>query len=220
MSDNNNNVFDLVILFLVFAMFGNNGFGIGGNANNAATTANMTADMMTARETNSNVAANGMKLDAIAGIVSQNSAKTESVKDAVYQGFTHVQTDMCALGSTLGGLIRDNKDTTKDAYCQLSRQGERETAAVIERINQLENKIETIEWQKVKDENQTLKGQLSQNAQTATLKAYVDEILRGCCKPACGPCGTSCCDQLASVLSSISTQLVNLQTSVNKIPTT
>ena len=43
MSDNNNNVFDLVILFLVFAMFGNNGFGIGGNANNAATTANMTA---------------------------------------------------------------------------------------------------------------------------------------------------------------------------------
>jgi hypothetical protein len=220
MSDNNNNVFDLVILFLVFAMFGNNGFGIGGNANNSATTANMTADMITARETNSKVSANGMKLDAIAGIVSQNSANIESVKTAVYQGFTGAQKDMCELAYTLGGLIRDNKDATKDTYCQLSRQGERETSAVIERINQLENKIETIEWQKVKDENQTLKGQLSQNSQTAALKAYVDDILRGCCKPACSPCGTSCCDQLASVLSSISTQLVNLQTSVNKIPTT
>lgn len=220
MSDNNNNVFDLVILFLVFAMFGNNGFGIGGNANNAATTANMTADMITARETNSKVSANGMKLDAIAGIVSQNSANIESVKTAVYQGFTGAQKDMCELAYTLGGLIRDNKDATKETYCQLSRQGERETSAVIERINQLENKIETIEWQKVKDENLALKGQLSQNAQTSTLKAYVDDILRGCCKPACSPCGTSCCDQLASVLSSISTQLVNLQTSVNKIPTT
>lgn len=220
MSDNNNNnVFDLVILFLVFAMFGNNGFGIGGNANNAATTANMTADMITARETNSKVSANGMKLDAIAGIVSQNSANIESVKTAVYQGFTGAQKDMCEMAYTLSGLIRDNKDATKDTLCQLSRQGERETSAVIERINQLENKIDTIEWQKVKDENLALKGQLSQNAQSAEFKAYVDSKF-GCCKPACSPCGTSCCDQLASVLSSISTQLVNLQTSVNKIPTT
>lgn len=219
MSDNNNSAFELVMLFLVFALFGNGGFGIGGNAGNPAVTANMTADMVTARETNATVSANGMKLDAIAGIVSQNSAKTESVKDAVYQGFTRVQTDMCALGSTLSGLIRDNKDATKDAYCNLSRQGERETSAVIERINQLENKIETIEWQKVKDENQSLKSQLSQNAQSAEFKAYVDSKF-GCCKPSCSSCGTSCCDQLASVLSSISTQLVNLQTSVNKIPTT
>lgn len=219
MSDNNNSVFDLVLLFLVFAMFGNNGLGIGGNAGNSAATANMTADMITARETNSNVAANGMKLDAIAGLSTQNGIKIESVKDSVWQGFTSLRTDMCELGSTLGSLARDNKDAVKDAYCNLSRQGERETSAVIERINQLENKIETIEWQKVKDENLALKGQLSQNAQSAEFKAYVDSKF-GCCKPACSPCGTSCCDQLASVLSSISTQLVNLQTSVNKIPTT
>lgn len=223
MSDNNNNVFDLVILFLVFAMFGNNGFGIGGNANNAATTANMTADMITARETNSKVSANGMKLDAIAGIVSQNSANIESVKTAVYQGFTGAQKDMCEMAYTLGGLIRDNKDATKDTYCQLSRQGERDTAAILAAVAaegaKTRDKMDCQEMQKLKDENLALKGQLSQNAQSAYLESKIEE-LRGCCKPACSPCGTSCCDQFASVLSSISTQLVNLQTSVNKIPTT
>lgn len=222
MSDNNsNNVFDLVMLFFVFALFGGNGFGFGGgNAGNAAVTANQTADMITARETNSKVSANGMKLDAIAGIVSQNSANTESVKTAVYQGFTSAQKDMCEMAYTLGGLIRDNKDATKDAFCSLSRQGERDTAAVVERINQLENKIESIEWQKVKDENQALKGQLSQNAQSADLKAYVHSLL-GCCQPACSPCGTgySGCG-CTSQLTGISVQLANLQAAVDKIPTT
>lgn len=222
MSDNNsNNVFDLVMLFFVFALFGGNGFGFGGgNAGNAAVTANQTADMITARETNSKVSANGMKLDAIAGIVSQNSANTESVKTAVYQGFTNAQKEMCEMAYTLGGLIRDNKDATKDAFCSLSRQGERDTAAVVERINQLENKIESIEWQKVKDENLALKGQLSQNAQSADLKAYVHSLL-GCCQPACSPCGTGysgcgCTPQLTG----ISVQLANLQAAVDKIPTT
>lgn len=226
MSDNNsNNVFDLVMLFFVFALFGGNGFGFGGgNAGNAAVTANQTADMITARETNSTVSANGMKLDAIAGIVSQNSANTESVKTAVYQGFTSLQKDMCEMGSALGGLLRDNKDATKDAYCGLSRQGERDTAAILAAVaaegSKTRDKMDCIEMQKLKDENLALKGQLSQNAQSADLKEYAHSLF-GCCKPGCSPCGTgySGCG-CSSQLTGISVQLANLQAAVDKIPTT
>lgn len=224
MSDNNSNsVFELVMLFFVFALFGGNGFGFGGNNQGAAAmTANATADMITGRETNANVSANSMKLDAVTGIATQNNIKIESVKDAVWNGFTSVRTDMCELGSSMGNLMRDNKDAIKDAYCSLSRQGERDSAAILAAIaadgDKTRDKIDCIEIQKLKDENLALKGQLSQNNQTQTLLERL-----GCCKPACNPCnpcGTNCCDQLSTVLTAISTQLANLQASVNKIPTT
>ena len=223
MSDNSNSLIECVMFFFLIALFGGgNGFGFGNNGAGAlgasALTANQTADVITARETSANVAANGTKLDAIAGIVSNNSIKTESVKDAVFQGFTRTQTDLCALGSTLGGLIRDNKDATKDVGCALSHQSERETREILAAVHAegvaTRDKMDAETRARLEAEVLALKGQISQMKQTEDIASRM-----GCGTPACygTPCGGCGC---STQLQSIGVQLANLQASVNKIPTT
>lgn len=228
MSDNSNSMFECVMLFFILAFFGGgNGFGFGGNGAGAlgasALTANQTADVITARETSANVAANGTKLDAIAGIVSNNSIKSEAVKDAVFQGFTRMQTDMCALGSTLGGLIRDNKDATKDVGCALSHQSERETREILAAVHAegvlTRDKMDAETRARLEAEVLALKGQLSQMKQTEDILSRIPTGCNPCGSPhGCGnPCGGCGC---VTQLQAIGVQLANLQASVNKIPTT
>lgn len=210
-----NGIFDIVVLILLFGLMGGNGGGIFGG-NGSAATANETADMITQRNTADRVASIGTGVEAVAGLVSAQGAKLETVKDAVVQGFFAEQTQICQLGNNLNNAIRDNREALSRGLCDLEHKLMGATRMEGEATRAL---INSIEVGKLKDENLALKGQLSQNAQTATI---IERL--GCCRPACSPCGTSCCDsygaQIVGALQGISTQLVNLQTSVNKIPTT
>ena len=228
MNDNSNSMIECVLFFFLIALFGGgNGFGFGNNGANAlgasALTANQTADVITARETSSTVAANGTKLDAIAGIATANGIKAETVKDAVFQGFTRTQTEMCQLGTALGGLIRDNKDATKDAACHLSHQSERETREILAAVHAegalTRDKMDAETRARLESEVLALKGQLSQMKQTEDILSRIPTGCNPCGTPAC--CGTPCggCG-CSTQLQSIGVQLANLQASVNKIPTT
>ena len=217
-----NGIFDIVVLILLFGVMGGNGGGFFGGGGSAAT-ANETADMITQRNTADRVASIGTGVEAVARLVTAQGAKLEATKDAVVQGFFAEQTQICQLGNNLNNAIRDNREASAREFCALQHQAQLDKCEVLNAIRTdgeaTRALINSIEVGKLKDENLALKGQLSQNAQTATI---IERL--GCCRPACSPCGTSCCDsygaQIVGALQGISTQLVNLQTSVNKIPTT
>ena len=213
--------FDMIILLFFFAFMQNGNGGLFGG-NNGAATANMTADMITQRSTAEKVSSINTGVDAVAGLVSAQGAKLETVKDAVVQGFFAEQTQMCQLGNNLNNAIRDNREASARETCTLQHQADLNKCEFLNAIRSegeaTRALINSIEVGKLKEENLALKGQLSQNAQTA---AILERI--GCCRPACSPCGTGCDGygaQIVGALQGISTQLVNLQTSVNKIPTT
>lgn len=216
-----NGLFDIVVLILLFGVMGGNGNGFFGGGGSAAT-ANQTADMITQRNTADRVASIGTGVEAVAGLVSAQGTKIETVKDAVVQGFFAEQTQMCQLGNNLNNAIRDNREASAREFCALQHQAQLDKCEILGAIHAdgdaTRALINSIEVGKLKDENLALKGQLSQNAQTATILERIG------CRSACSPCGTSCCDsygaQIVGALQGISTQLVNLQTSVNKIPTT
>lgn len=217
--------FDMIILLFFFA-FMQNGNGLFGG-NNGAATANATADMITQRSTAEKVSSIGTGVDAVAGLVTAQGAKLETVNDAVVQGFFAEQTQMCQLGNNLNNAIRDNREASAREFCALQHQAQLDKCELLNAIRTdgetTRALINSIEVSKLKDENLALKGQLSQNAQSAYLESKI-ESLRGCCRTSYSPCGTSCCDsygaQIVGALQGISSQLVNLQTSVNKIPTT
>ena len=216
--------FDMIILLFFFAFMQNGGGVFGGN--NGAATANATADMITQRSTAEKVSSIGTGVDAIAGLVTAQGAKLETVKDAVVQGFFAEQTQMCQVANNLNNAIRDNRETFVRESTGLQHQADLNKCEFINAIRTegeaTRALINSIEVGKLKEENLALKGQLSQNAQSAYLESKIAE-LRGCCRPSCSPCGTGCegyGPQIVGALQGISTQLVNLQTSVNKIPTT
>lgn len=216
--------FDMIILLFFFAFMQNGGGMFGGN--NGAATANATADMITQRSTAEKVSSIGTGIDAVAGLVTAQGTKLETVKDAVVQGFFAEQTQMCQLGNNLNNAIRDNREASAREFCALQHQAQLDKCELMNAIRTdgeaTRALINSIEVGKLKEENLALKGQLSQNAQSVYLGSKIDE-LRGCCRPACSPCGTGCDGygaQIVGALQGISSQLVNLQTSVNKIPTT
>ena len=218
--------FDLIILLFFFAMMQNGNGLFGGN--NGAATANATADMITQRATAEKVSSIGTGVEAIAGITTANGVKLEGVKDAVVQGFFAEQTQLCQVTNNLNNAIRDNREASAREFCALQHQAQLDKCELLNAIRTdgeaTRALINSIEVGKLKEENLALKGQLSQNAQSAYLESKI-ESLRGCCRTSYSSCGaSSCCDsygpQIVGALQGISTQLVNLQTSVNKIPTT
>ena len=216
--------FDMIILLFFFA-FMQNGNGLFGG-NNGAATANATADMITQRSTAEKVSSIGTGVDAIAGLVTAQGSELKTTKDAVVQGFFAEQTQLCQLGNNLNNAIRDNREASAREFCALQHQAQLDKCELLNAIRTdgeaTRALINSIEVSKLKDENLALKGQLSQNAQSAYLESKIAE-LRGCCRPSCSPCGTGCegyGPQIVGALQGVSTQLVNLQTSVNKIPTT
>ena len=104
--------FDALILLLFFGLMGGGmwggwggGFGgFGGGAGMLGTTslaATETAALINQQNTADRVAAANAKADAIAGIVTANGTKIETVKDAVTNGFFANQTNLCELGNNI-----------------------------------------------------------------------------------------------------------------------
>ena len=103
--------FDALILLLFFGLMGGGMWGgmggwggFGGGAGMLGTTslaATETAALINQQNTADRVAAANAKADAIAGIVTANGTKIETVKDAVTNGFFANQTNLCELGNNI-----------------------------------------------------------------------------------------------------------------------
>jgi hypothetical protein len=107
--------FDALILLLFFGLMGGGmwggwgggmmgGLGWGGGAGMLGATslaATETAALINQQNTADRVAAANAKADAIAGIVTANGTKIETVKDAVTNGFFANQTNLCELGNNI-----------------------------------------------------------------------------------------------------------------------
>lgn len=230
-------VVELLVVFLLFGMFGwgGNGFGGRGGCEQADATAYKTAQAITQDATNSKVAetlfGTNQILGQTGGIIQQVQRTSDRVQDMGHQidvGLGQLGYNMAMQGvNNYNGLSNQINDLrfqqqqstghlenmVNNRFCETNRHIENSTAAILNRMNQAE-------MEKLRAENLELKGRISQDAQTATLLAG-----RGCFGAAyaapgcCNPCG-EIVQPIVTALQGISAQLTNLQTSVNKIPTT
>lgn len=100
--------YEWIIMLLFFGMFGwgGGGFGWGGGfggrgLEQATTTAAETAALVGQQQVADRVAGIATGVDAVAGIVTANGVKIETVKDAVTNGFYANQRDLCQLGNNI-----------------------------------------------------------------------------------------------------------------------
>lgn len=194
--------FDAIILLLFFGLMGGGmwgglgGFGAGGGAlGMSSLTAVETAQMMQQDNLRATASNTNAKLDWATNIISSNAAKIEGVKDAVTNGFFAEQTQLCQLGNNLNNAIRDNREASAREFCELRHQMQVDKCETLQAISASESKIlGVMQAEKIaalEARNMELKGLLSQNAQTAELKALIQAGQSGCnpCGTGCNPCG-------------------------------
>lgn len=214
--------FDALLLFLFFGLMGGGmwggmggwgmgGMGWGGGAGMLGATslaATETAALINQQNTADRVAAANAKADAIAGIVTANGQKLETVKDAVTNGFFANQTNLCQLGNNIAmqavnnqnnltGQITDLRYGMQQNFCDLRHQMQSDkcdtfqamnanTAAIMARIDCLEKNAMQDKLNAAQEKIATLKAERDNSAQTQTLLAAIQA---NGCKPACAPCG-------------------------------
>jgi hypothetical protein len=103
--------YDAWILLLFFGMWGGGmwggngmfgrGWGAGYGLEQATTTAAETAALVGQQQVADRVASIATGVDAVAGLVSAQGTKLETVKDAVTNGFFAQQTNLCELGNNI-----------------------------------------------------------------------------------------------------------------------
>lgn len=211
--------FDALLLFLFFGLMGGGmwggmgGMGWGGGAGMLGATslaATETAALINQQNTADRVAAANAKADAIAGIVTANGTKIETVKDAVTNGFFANQTNLCQLGNNIAmqavnnqnnltGQITDLRYGIQQNFCDLRHQMQSDkcetfqamnanTAAIMSRIDCLEKNAMQDKLNAAQEKIAALKAERDNSAQTQTLLAAIQA---NGCKPACAsaPCG-------------------------------
>jgi hypothetical protein len=109
--------YEWLIFVLFFGMWGwggNGGFGFGGGRGleQATTTAAETAALVGQQQVADRVAGIATGVDAVAGLVSAQGTKLETVKDAVVNGFYANQTNLCQLGNNIAMQAVNNQNAT------------------------------------------------------------------------------------------------------------
>lgn len=194
-------------MWFIFALFfgGMNGgmWGGWGGANGGALgmsslTAVETAQMMQQDNLRATAANTNAKLDWVTGIASSNATKIEGVKDAVTNGFFAEQTQLCQVANNLNNAIRDNREASAREFCELRHQMQVDKCETLQAISASKAEIlGVMQAEKIaalEARNMELKGQLSQNAQTAQLGARIDAVVSAiqAGQSGCNPCGTGC----------------------------
>ena len=215
--------FDALILLLFFGLMGGGMWGgmggwggFGGGAGMLGTTslaATETAALINQQNTADRVAAANAKADAIAGIVTANGTKIETVKDAVTNGFFANQTNLCELGNNIAqqfsaaamnGMQNHNNLTSQLTEMRFANQ--QCCCETNQNIQRLSTQLESVKCSteqaiaaakseilgamnaqrmaELEAKNIELKGQISQANQTAAIVAAVQA---NGCKPA-APC--------------------------------
>ncbi len=231
--------FDALILLLFFGLMGGGmwggwgggmmgGLGWGGGAGMLGATslaATETAAMINQQNTADRVAAANAKADAIAGIVTANGTKIETVKDAVTNGFFAEQTQLCqAFNTQAMQAVNNHNDVTRQltdmrfanaqcccdtkqliqsSFCDLRHQMQADKCETLGAI--AASKAEILgamaaqRMAELEAKNAKLENEISQSKQNATLIAAYQSSQRGCnpCSPCCQP---SPCDQLSAAI--------------------
>ena len=151
--------FDALILLLFFGLMGGGmwgGFGgmggWGGGFQQATTTAAETAALINQQNTADRVAEANAKADAIAGIVTANGTKLETVKDAVTNGFFANQTNLCQAfnnqamqavnnQNALTALLNDMRFEQGKCCCEAKYQASADKCEVLGAISASEQRI-------------------------------------------------------------------------------
>ena len=169
---NGNGIFDLAALLIVGGIFGGFGWGGGfgggfgggyGGLAGTTTAAAETAALVGQQQVADRVAGIATGVDAVAGIVTANGVKIETVKDAVTNGFYANQRDLCQLGNNIGQQFSaqtmnnmqnhnnltsqltemrfanaqcccDTKGLIQSSFCNLGHQFERDNAALLRAV--------------------------------------------------------------------------------------
>lgn len=218
--------FDALILLLFFGLMGGGMWGgmggwggFGGGAGMLGTTslaATETAALINQQNTADRVAAANAKADAIAGIVTANGTKIETVKDAVTNGFFANQTNLCELGNNIAQQFSaaamngmQNHNNLTNQLTEMRFDASKCCCETNQNIQRLSTQLESVKCSteqaivaakaeilgamnaqrmaELEAKNIELKGQISQANQTAAIVAAVQA--NGCNKPACAPCG-------------------------------
>jgi hypothetical protein len=223
--------FDALILLLFFGLMGGGmwggwgggmmgGLGWGGGAGMLGATslaATETAALINQQNTADRVAAANAKADAIAGIVTANGTKIETVKDAVTNGFFANQTNLSELGNNLAmqavnnhnnltGQITDLRFGVQQSFCDLRHQMQVDKCETLGAI--AASKAEILgamaaqRMAELEAKNAKLENEISQSKQNATLIAAWQANQRGCtpCGSYSSCCQPSPCDQLSAAI--------------------
>lgn len=181
--------FDALILLLFFGLMGGGMWGgmggwggFGGGAGMLGTTslaATETAALINQQNTADRVAAANAKADAIAGIVTANGTKIETVKDAVTNGFFANQTNLCELGNniaqqfsaaTMNGMQNHNNLTSQLTEMRFANQ-----QCCCDTKNLIQSSFCDLRHQMQSDKCDTMQ---AMNANTAAIMARIDSIER------------------------------------------
>lgn len=234
--------FDALLLFLFFGLMGGGmwggmggwgmgGMGWGGGAGMLGATslaATETAALINQQNTADRVAAANAKADAIAGIVTANGQKLETVKDAVTNGFYANQTNLCQLGNNIAMQAVNNQNATtallndmrfanaqcccetkqliQSSFCDLRHQMQADKCETLGAI--AASKAEILgamaaqRMAELEAKNAKLENEISQSKQNATLIAAYQASQRGCtpCGSYSSCCTPSPCDQLSAAI--------------------
>lgn len=212
--------FDALILLLFFGLMGGGmwggfgGMGYGGGAGMLGATtmaATETAALINQQNTADRVAAANAKADAIAGIVTANGQKLETVKDAVTNGFFANQTNLCQAfnnqamqavnnHNNLTGQLTDLRFQNQQCCCEAKHQAAADKCELLGAISASEQRIlaqlNADKFDRMQEKlaaaNEriaTLKAERDNSQQTQQLLAAIQA--NGCAPKSqpCGPCG-------------------------------
>lgn len=226
--------FDALLLLVFFGLMGGGmwggwggmggwggGWGGAGMLGTTSLAATETASLINQQNTADRVAAMNAKADAIAGIVTANGSKIETVKDAVTNGFFANQTSLCELGNNIAqqfnaaamqgvnnynGLtnqITDVRFGIQSSFCDLRHQMQVDKCDTLQAI--AASKAEILGYMnaqrmaELEAKNAKLENELSQSRQNATLIAALGPQ-RGCGSTCGSCCNPSPCDQLSAAI--------------------
>lgn len=221
--------FDALLLFLFFGLMGGGMWGgmggwggFGGGAGMLGATslaATETAALINQQNTADRVAAANAKADAIAGIVTANGTKIETVKDAVTNGFFANQTNICELGNNIAqqfnaqtmqgmnmhnattALLNDMRAEQAKCCCESKYQAAADKCEILGAISASESRIlaqlNADKFDRMQDKlnaanerNAELKSRIDNQNQTNTILAAIQAGQRGYAP--CSPCTPFC----------------------------
>lgn len=211
-------IMDIIGLVIVAGLFGGfgNGYGaFGGMGRGAAGGYGCGSDIPAAtaalvgqQNVADKVSGIATGVDAVAGIVTANGVKLETVKDAVVNGFYANQTNLCqsfnAVASQASGYHNDltrqltdirfenakccceNRNDMNSKFCELGYRMQADKADVLRAVayegEATRTMIKDIQTQQLQERLAKAEAQLSQNAQTASIVGAIQAN----CAPKCG----------------------------------
>lgn len=234
-----NTIGEIIGLAIVAGIFGFGGNGFGGFGGRGLMPGmagggdipSVTASLVGQQQVADRVASINTGVDAIAGLVSAQGTKLETVKDAVVNGFYANQTNLCQSFNNVSQQLNDirfaqqqccceTKGLIESKFCNLTHQIQSdkcETLAAIraegEATRSLLREMETAQ---LREKLAKAEAELSQNKQTANIVATMQAQFGTKCGSSyntsncgCNPCGNLFCSVQNAFADEIAQRIIN-----------